>query len=223
MNDAQVFISMNENCQHRGLHLAVINESTGVAELARCYDTHATSEALEAFIDSPLPEGRIIAAACAGDCAVALSEKVKKWFQDMGSEEITKLKMNEGFAFLGVSGRKDFQEKKAASHKDRAPIQLCRAYQARKDHSPEEQASIDHALGQEATVLEAFDEALKLGDASEAIHVDLQAARDAFAAGRAARASGVPWNAPELTPTWNLEKNLPEETFEDKFGLKLEA
>ena len=191
MNDAQVFITMNENCQHRGLHLAVINESTGEAESAQCYDTHAASEPLEAFIDSPLPEGRIIVAACAGDCAVKLSEKVKKWFQDMGSEEITKLKMNEGFAFIGVSGRKDFQEKKAASHKDRTPVQLCRVYQAKKDHSPEEQASIDNALGQEATVLEAFDEALKLGDASEAIHADLQAARDAFAASRMDVASGV--------------------------------
>lgn len=62
-------MSKNEHNTYRGLHVVVINPSSGQVESANVYDTSNTSDEMEKFIDSSdsLP-GHIVAAACMDDC-----------------------------------------------------------------------------------------------------------------------------------------------------------
>jgi hypothetical protein len=49
------------------------------------------------------------------DCASNLSSQAKQWFANMGSQEIWNLGYRQGFTFIGVAGRKDFQETRAVT------------------------------------------------------------------------------------------------------------
>ena len=113
INDKPIEIERNEHNHYRGLHIAIINPVNGNVETARAFDTYITSELLDQFIKAHVPEGYIVAAACKDECHAILSDKVKLWFSDMGSEQILNLGYREAFAFIGVNGRKDFNEKKA--------------------------------------------------------------------------------------------------------------
>ena len=66
-------------------------------------------------------------AVCEDDCVTALSEPCKQWFADMGSKEIWKLTYRNGFAFIGVSGRNECNEKVAGKITDE--VQLTQIFQ----------------------------------------------------------------------------------------------
>ena len=88
INDVPVDVDPNENNHHRGLHIVVINPSTGKAQTAQSFDTYESSALLDYFISAPIPDGYIVAAACRDDCVSQLSEESKQWFESMGSKEI---------------------------------------------------------------------------------------------------------------------------------------
>ena len=71
---------------YRGLHIVVVNPSNGRVELAQVFDTHRTSQQLEAaLLDAGIQDGSIVAAACQDDCVTQLSVKARSWFESMGS------------------------------------------------------------------------------------------------------------------------------------------
>ena len=49
-------------------------------EHSEIFDTHVGSEKMEVFIDSNIPQGWIVAAACKNDCVKGMSQKVRQWF-----------------------------------------------------------------------------------------------------------------------------------------------
>ena len=100
MSDLAVKCKSNHNGHQRGLHVVVINAETGEVETAQVFDTYQTGVGFDEFIDTAIPEGRIIAAACKDECVTQLSTKAKHWFADMGSMEIWNLKRRQGFAFI---------------------------------------------------------------------------------------------------------------------------
>ena len=55
---------------------------------------------------------KIIVAACKDECTLKLSSKVKQFFVDMGSGEISNLGERQSFAFIGTLGKKDAVEKR---------------------------------------------------------------------------------------------------------------
>ena len=61
-------------------------------------------------------------AACQDDCAQRMSTKIKQWFKDMGSQQIDNVDYREGFAFIGVLGRKQALEKRAKDEKDTVSV-----------------------------------------------------------------------------------------------------
>ena len=69
---------------------------------------------MEEFIRlAVIPDGHIVVAACQDECANQLSWECKKWFEAMGSQEISNLKYRESFSFIGVMGKSQPNEKKA--------------------------------------------------------------------------------------------------------------
>ena len=74
------------------------------------------------FIKTDIPDGRIIVAACKDDCATNLSYNVKKWFARMGSREISKIGTRCAFAFIGVMGQTNANEKRGAGLNDQVQV-----------------------------------------------------------------------------------------------------
>ena len=117
-----VTVAKNENDHYRGLHMVIINSSSGKVESAQVFDTYKSSEQFDAFIDIGIPEGHIVIAACKDECATNLSDKAREWFANLGSKLIWGLEPREGFAFLGISGQKDAYEKRSEHLKDQVQI-----------------------------------------------------------------------------------------------------
>ena len=90
--------------------MAIIDPKNGRVEFARVFDTYETSDGFDEFLEAEkdmIKEGHIVIAACKDECRFLLSEDpAKKWFQDMGSEEIRNFKWVNGFVFIGIFGRK---------------------------------------------------------------------------------------------------------------------
>ena len=87
------------------MHVVVSNEKTGNIELAKVFQV---PDELDRFIRGRwkfVPPGRIVAAACTGQCANKLSKSAKTWFRSMGSKDIDKPSWQGAFVFIGVSGR----------------------------------------------------------------------------------------------------------------------
>ena len=68
---------------------------------------------MNAFIKEGIPEGHIVVAASKDDCMTSLSQKARHFFAKMGSKEIWNLAYRQGYAFIGISGRKDGQDKRS--------------------------------------------------------------------------------------------------------------
>ena len=127
VNDEPVAVSAKEfgkyrkpqsNSAHRGLHLAVINPENGFVEIAAVYDTSESSLAFDNFIDSDIPEGYIVAAACNDDFTAEISEGGLGWFESMGSRVAREVRYKRGFAFVGVFGRNEVSEKMALKQEE---------------------------------------------------------------------------------------------------------
>ena len=93
IDDEPVVVDCNENNHYRGLHIVVINPNNGQVEQAKVFDTYKSSAILEIFIKDKVPEGHIVVAASKDECARKLSNTVKMWFKNMGSEEIGQLEL----------------------------------------------------------------------------------------------------------------------------------
>ena len=91
INNVKVVLEKNEHGHFRGLHVVVVNGSSGKIEFAKVFDTYKTSSAFDEFTDNPIPEGYIVIAACQDECTASLSEKGRQWFRNMGSKSITEL------------------------------------------------------------------------------------------------------------------------------------
>ena len=61
-----------------------------------------------------IKKGNIVAIACKDDCYKNLSDKAISWLKDMGSAEIENLGYRDGFAFVGVMGDGEVNEKWSA-------------------------------------------------------------------------------------------------------------
>lgn len=108
----------NEHGNFRGLHIVVVNPFDYKIESAKVFDTYKSSVELEKFIEKAIPTGHIVVAACKDDCAKGLSWSGRKWFINMGSKEIVKLKYREGFVFIGKIGDKIPNEKRSLNQED---------------------------------------------------------------------------------------------------------
>ena len=106
INDTEIKVKQNQMGNYRGLHLVLINPENGEVEFAQVFDTYRDNQSLANFIlqAKRIPRGRIVIAACKDDCATKLAWNSRKWFADMGSEEIWNLEYRQGFAFIGVKG-----------------------------------------------------------------------------------------------------------------------
>lgn len=85
IDNAKVEIPPNESGHHRGLHVVVINPSSGKISQSQVFDTYESSASFDDFIIYDVFAGDIIVAACRDDCFRNLSENAKQWFSDMGS------------------------------------------------------------------------------------------------------------------------------------------
>lgn len=93
INDEIVEMERNENYHFRGLHIVVLNPYNGEIVFKKVFDTYTTSALFDDFIDGDtIKPGFIVAAACKDECVKGLSNKARKWFADMGSKEIYKVK-----------------------------------------------------------------------------------------------------------------------------------
>ena len=89
INNTPVKVEKNENNNYRGLHIVIIDPSRGNILSAKAFDTYKSqksSSAIAEFINTAIPEGHIVVAACKDECSKKMSGKVKWWFENMGSK-----------------------------------------------------------------------------------------------------------------------------------------
>ena len=73
-----ILIERNPSDNYRGLHIVVLNASSGEVILAKVFDTYESSQLFEEFIDSKsIDHGNIVVGACQDECANQLSAKAK--------------------------------------------------------------------------------------------------------------------------------------------------
>ena len=77
MNDKEIFCDLNGSVDYRGLHIAVINPSSGEIISSQVFDTYISSKKLEDFIATEVLDGSIIVAACKDECTKNLSQVCK--------------------------------------------------------------------------------------------------------------------------------------------------
>lgn len=92
-----------------------------------------------------LKDGYIVVAACQDECVTNLSDASKQFFADMGSTEIWNLKYREGFAFIGIKGRKECQEQRTVKVED--CVSATQIFKMNDYFTGEEVADIYKALG----------------------------------------------------------------------------
>ena len=82
--------------------------------LAKVFDTYKRQSTFDDLLGKGIDKGHIVVAACKDDMIKNLSEDGKRFFANMGSKEIWNLQFRQGFAFIGITGRTDSVEKRAA-------------------------------------------------------------------------------------------------------------
>ena len=120
---------------NRGLHVIIMDSADGSISLCLVFDTYKSSDEFEDWISkNNVNEGMIVIAACKDDCTTNMSLKVIKWFKDMGSQEITKIRYRQGFAFIGVyGGASPPVEKRAPFRED--PVQVTQIVETEDGHT----------------------------------------------------------------------------------------
>ena len=89
----------------------------------KIFDTYVDSKDFERFVGSQIPDGYIVVVACKDECTTALSNTGKGWFAGLGSKEIWKVGYREGFAFIGIQGKKtEVYEKRAMQKRDKVSV-----------------------------------------------------------------------------------------------------
>ena len=143
-------LERSETGHYRGLHIAIVDPSKGTGRpwCAKVFDTYKSSEALEELLDSGIPEGHVVIAACKDECASHMSKAVKHWFKSMGSTQIDYIQYRQGFAFIGVSGGTDCIEELAQYKNSR--VSVTRVFRMKKKFyttHPEEDLHCQDILG----------------------------------------------------------------------------
>lgn len=119
VNGKIVQVEKNSNGHFRGLHIVVIDPDNGKIVLAKAFDTHATTLGIKEMLDGGgAPEGFIVIAACQEECVKKMTQKIKKWFTDMGSSEIWNIQHRQAFAFIGIADRCEPHEVRGISLKE---------------------------------------------------------------------------------------------------------
>ena len=106
INDELIKFQKNGKGHDRGVHIVIINPSSGKVQYAVVFDTYEGSEEFDDFVSNRIPTGYIVIAACKDDCMTKLSPKGKQFFIDLGSQEIEKLSYRCSFALIAVVGSK---------------------------------------------------------------------------------------------------------------------
>ena len=70
------------------MHIVVVDPTMSEIVFAKVFDTYESSYYFDSFVQTEIPEGHIVIAACKDDCTKNLSTNGKKFFSDMGSKEI---------------------------------------------------------------------------------------------------------------------------------------
>ena len=144
-----VVVKKNESDHLRGLHIVVINPEDRKVEFAQVFDTYNNSDGFDAFTSIQFPRGHIIVAACKDDCVTNLSMRGKIWFGHMGSREILRLGYRQGFAFIGIIGKKAANEKRSMDTRDKVSVQyvsICKVENSQKSNRPKNEKSISERL-----------------------------------------------------------------------------
>ena len=94
----------------------------GRVEPTKVFDTYEKSNGFGEFVESDIPDGHIVVAACKDECSTGLSVNGKLWFTKMGSKEIWKVKYRCGFAFIGIIGQKTCTEKRSEGTRDQVSV-----------------------------------------------------------------------------------------------------
>ena len=122
MNEEPISFEQNAHEHHRGLHIAIIDPENGKVISKKVFDTYITSKRFEAFLKLGIPPGSIVVAAGQDECAEQLSTYVKQWFADMGSKDVFQLEYRCAFAFIGINGKRQANEKKATKPEDKVTV-----------------------------------------------------------------------------------------------------
>ena len=133
INHVPITLQNNENGHDRGLHIVLVNPADAKVEFAKVFDTHESSQHLDNFIATGVPDGHIVVAACKDECFTNISESAKKWFTDMGSKEINNLKYREGFAFIGINGEVFANEMRGGNTKD--GVEVTQIFERQEDEA----------------------------------------------------------------------------------------
>ena len=97
----------NENNHDRGMHVVIVDSRNGDIVHAKIFDTYVSSKLFEEFIQAlDIPKGYFVLAACKDECSTNLSDTVKSWFAEMGSNNIWNIAYRCSFAFIGFYGMK---------------------------------------------------------------------------------------------------------------------
>ena len=114
VNGDKIEVGENENGHLRGMHIVVLNGDNQKMVFGEAFDTYKSSESLEKWIvNFDMKQNFIVIAACKDEASMHLSEKVIKWFKELGSKNISELGYRYGFVFVGGTGthKKEANEK----------------------------------------------------------------------------------------------------------------
>lgn len=122
INNVPVPLEDNWSGHHRGLNVVIINPSNCKVEFAGAFDTYKSNSEFEDFCDYEIPPGMIVTAACKDECAKNLSIKCERFFTQMGSRLIKKVRYRDSFAFIGIIGKRDPVESVGKRRKDSTTV-----------------------------------------------------------------------------------------------------
>lgn len=98
----------------RGINVVALDASNHEILLAKAYDTYANDNASTDLVNDMkfVKRGSVIIAAVKDEASKKLSAEAKALFSKWGSKEINSLGFREGWAFIGVKGQDNGNEKR---------------------------------------------------------------------------------------------------------------
>ena len=113
IDNIEIKMPRNINKHYRGLHILTLDPVNGAIKEKRVFDTYDDGDLFDEFLATKLDYGDIVAVACKDECISELTDKAKKWFENLGSNEIWYLAYRESFAFIGVHGKFNAVDKRS--------------------------------------------------------------------------------------------------------------
>jgi hypothetical protein len=108
---------VSRDSARRGLNVVALEPFKHELILNQSYDTYGDSKASKKFVKDfkKLPTGAVIIIGVKDEASERLSGEAREVITSLGSQEISNLKMREGFAFIGVKGQIKFLEKRGGA------------------------------------------------------------------------------------------------------------